>query len=102
MNGIQGSARRETVGYLVGYVLATALTIVAFSLVRWQLLDAARTLACVFGFELCKLWCTFVSSCIFGYQARRAMTFYSFSFRPLSSSSWCREPWLSSSACVTE
>jgi cytochrome o ubiquinol oxidase operon protein cyoD len=44
--------RRETWSYLIGYVLALALTGVAFAAVRWPHFAATTTLAIVFGLAL--------------------------------------------------
>ena len=46
---------RETRLYLVGYVLALALTAAAFAAVRWPSVGARSTLGIVFGLALLQL-----------------------------------------------
>jgi len=47
--------RRETWSYAIGYVLALALTGVAFAAVRWPSFAATTTLAIVFGLALVQI-----------------------------------------------
>jgi cytochrome o ubiquinol oxidase operon protein cyoD len=47
--------RRETWSYVIGYVLALALTGVAFAAVRWPSFAATTTLAIVFGLALVQM-----------------------------------------------
>jgi cytochrome o ubiquinol oxidase operon protein cyoD len=44
--------RRETVTYLIGYVLALVLTLGAFAAVKWPVAAGATTLAIVLGLAL--------------------------------------------------
>jgi cytochrome o ubiquinol oxidase operon protein cyoD len=47
--------RRETWSYAIGYVLALALTGVAFAAVRWPSFAATTTLGIVFGLALVQI-----------------------------------------------
>ena len=55
MSGPNEGKRRETWSYVIGYVLALALTGVAFAAVRWPSFAATTTLAIVFGLALVQI-----------------------------------------------
>lgn len=55
MSGPNEGKRRETWSYVIGYVLALALTGVAFAEVRWPFFAATTTLAIVFGLALVQI-----------------------------------------------
>ena len=55
MNSSREGKRRETWSYVIGYVLALALTGVAFAAVRWPSFAAPTTLAIVFGLALVQI-----------------------------------------------
>ena len=52
MSAPDAGKRRDTWSYAIGYVLALALTGVAFATVRWPSFAATTTLAIVFGLAL--------------------------------------------------
>lgn len=47
--------RRETLTYLVGYVLALALTLAAFAIVRWPVAGGGTTLAIILSLALVQI-----------------------------------------------
>ena len=55
MSAPNGGKRHETWSYAIGYVLALALTGVAFAAVRWPSFAATTTLAIVFGLALVQI-----------------------------------------------
>ena len=55
MSGPNDGKRRETWSYVIGYVLALALTGVAFAAVRWPSFAATATLAVVLGLALVQI-----------------------------------------------
>ena len=55
MSGPNDGKRRETWSYVIGYVLALALTGGAFAAVRWPSFAATTTLAIVFGLALVQI-----------------------------------------------
>ena len=55
MSGPNVGEGRETWSYAIGYVLALALTGVAFAAVRWPSFAAPTTLAIVFGLALVQI-----------------------------------------------
>lgn len=55
MSGPNEGKRREMWSYVIGYVLALALTGVAFAAVRWPTFAATTTLAIVFGLALVQI-----------------------------------------------
>lgn len=55
MSGPNDGKRRETWSYVIGYVLALALTGVAFAAIRWPSFAATATLAVVLGLALVQI-----------------------------------------------
>jgi cytochrome o ubiquinol oxidase subunit IV len=55
VSGPNDGKRRETWSYVIGFVLALALTGVAFAAVRWPSFAATTTLAIVFGLALVQI-----------------------------------------------
>jgi cytochrome o ubiquinol oxidase operon protein cyoD len=55
VSGLNDGKRRETWSYVIGYVLALALTGVAFAAVRWPSFAATTTVAIVFGLALVQI-----------------------------------------------
>jgi len=55
VSGPNEGKRREMWSYVIGYVLALALTGVAFAAVRWPTFAATTTLAIVFGLALVQI-----------------------------------------------
>ncbi len=55
MNGQGKDKIHETRSYVIGYILALALTGGAFALVRWPLFTSVMTLAIVFGLALVQM-----------------------------------------------
>jgi cytochrome o ubiquinol oxidase subunit IV len=55
VSGPDEGKRRETWSYVIGYVLALALTGVAFAAVHWPSFAATTTLAIVFGLALVQI-----------------------------------------------
>ena len=55
MSGPNDGKRRETWSYVIGYVLALALTGGAFAAIRWPSFAATTTLAIVFGLALVQI-----------------------------------------------
>jgi cytochrome o ubiquinol oxidase operon protein cyoD len=55
LSGTGDDKRREIRSYVIGYVLALALTGVAFAAVRWPSFPARTTLAIVFGLALVQM-----------------------------------------------
>jgi len=55
VSGPNDGKRRETWSYVIGYVLALALTGGAFAAVRWPSFAATTTLAIVFGLALVQI-----------------------------------------------
>ncbi|MEG8044692.1 cytochrome o ubiquinol oxidase subunit IV [Sphingomonas sp. LR59] len=47
--------RRETLTYLIGYVLALVLTVAAFAVVKWPVAAASTTLAIILGLALVQM-----------------------------------------------